>query len=495
MAATLARLALVLVLMSAASPTAVAAGPHGKPNILFILTDDQGYGDVGRHGNPILKTPHLDALHDQSVRFTDFCVSSSCSPTRAALMTGMFNLRVGVTHTIEPRSRLDPRFAILPHHLKSAGYTTAAIGKWHLGTDPAALPGERGFDYVVARATREPGKYREDVLFDEAMGFMERAAGQPFFCYLATWSPHAPLIVPEKYVEPYRGKVDDNTAQFYGMIANIDENVGRLMRWLDEKDLARNTIVIFMNDNGGTYGIDTWNAGMRGCKCTAWIGGTRAISYWRWPGTWHPRDVVALTAHVDVLPTLAAVAGADLPAAESGMTRDGRSLVPLLEGGDDPWFAGRMVFQHNARWASGLAARHEDCMAGARWQNYLLVSSRHCGDPACSKSGVSQCGALSRVERGGKSDTYTKNAQFTWALTPGAGWALYDVHADPACREDLTATVPDVAAKLQRAYHAWWDATYPEMIAAGGDAPLSEKGLAKVLAGRRPDGGGGKAGK
>ena len=487
MESLLARRARIVLLMAAAFVSAAAAAAQERPNILFILTDDQGYGDVGRHGNPILQTPHLDALHDQSVRFTDFCVSSSCSPTRAALMTGMFNPRVGVTHTIEPRCRLDPRFTILPRHLKLAGYTTAAIGKWHLGTDPAALPGERGFDYVVARAPREPGKYREDVLFDEAMGFMERAAGQPFFCYLATWSPHAPLIVPEKYVEPYRGKVDDNTAQFFGMIANIDENVGRLLRWLEEKNLARNTIVVFMSDNGGTYGVDTWNAGMRGCKCTAWVGGTRAISFWRWPGKWAPRAVDALTAHVDVLPTLAALAGAELPAPESGARLDGRSLVPLLEGDEEPWFADRMVFQHNARWASGLAAEHKDCMAGVRWRNYLFVSSLHCGDPACIQSGVSQCGALSRVERGTKSDTYTKDAQFTWALTPDKGWALYDVHADPACRANLAATSPDTAHRLRRAYDEWWDATYPEMIAAGGDAALSEQAVAEVLMGRRAE--------
>lgn len=481
------RLALMAVFFPGLLLPAVALAGQEKPNILFILTDDQGYGDVGRHGNPILQTPHLDALHDQSVRLTDFCVSSSCSPTRAALMTGMFNLRAGVTHTIEPRCRLDPRFAILPQYLKSAGYRTAAIGKWHLGNDPVAAPGQRGFDHVVARATRDPGRYREDVLFDEAMKFMEQSAGQPFFCYLATWSPHAPLIVPEKYVAPYRGKVDDDTAKFFGMVANIDENLGRLMRWLDEKNLARDTVVVFMNDNGGTYGVDTWNAGMRGCKCTAWVGGTRAISYWRWPGKWAPRDVAALTAHVDVLPTLAALAAAELPAPDSGPKLDGRSLVPLLEGGDDPWFADRMVFQHNARWASGLAAEHKDRMAGIRWRNYLLVSIRHCGDPACITSGVSQCGSLSRVERGAKSDTYTKHAQFTWALTPGDSWSLHDVHADPACRENLAATNPDIAQRLRRAYDEWWNATYPEMIAAGGDAPLSEQALAKVRVGRRPE--------
>lgn len=476
-------LALLTALLFAApdAPHAAEAKPAAqtRPNILFILTDDQGYGDVGRHGNPILKTPNLDALHDQSVRFTDFCVSSSCSPTRASLMSGMFNLRTGVTHTIAPRCRMNPRLTILPQYLKAAGYTSACIGKWHLSADPATEPGQRGFDYVAGKpAHYQDGRYREDILFDEAMGFMERSAGKPFFCYLATWSPHSPLIVPDKYVEPYLGKVDVDTAKFFGMVANIDENLGRLMRWLEEKDLARETVVIFMNDNGGTYGVDTWNAGMRGCKCTAWPGGARAISFWRWPGEWKPRDVGALTAHVDVLPTLAAIAGAKLADA----SLDGRSLLPLLEGREDPWFGERMLFQHNARWPSGMAARHKDCMVGVRWKEYLLVRSRPCDDPACVRSGVSQCGALRNVERGSDVATYTKNAQFIWGLTPGDGWALYDVRKDPACEENLAPTSSGIADKLRQAYDRWWDAIYPEMIAAAGDAPLAQAAVEKVKA-------------
>jgi arylsulfatase A-like enzyme len=456
-----------------------AAG--GPPNLLFILTDDQGYGDVGRHGNPVLKTPNLDRLHDESVRFADFCVSSSCSPTRAALMSGLFNLRVGVTHTIAPRCRLDPSVTILPQVLKSAGYATACIGKWHLSSGEGTAPGDRGFDYVAGKpAHLQGGRYREDILFDEAIGFMERNADRPFFCYLATWSPHTPLIVPDTYVEPYRGRVDDETAKFLGMVANIDENVGRILRRLDETGLATNTVVVFMNDNGGTHGVDTWNAGMRGCKCTAWPGGHRAISFWRWPGRWAPRDVPALTAHVDVLPTLAALAGADLPAPSKGRTPDGRSLVPFLEGRDDPWFGERMVFQHNTRWPGGTASRHKDCMAGVRWREYLLVRSRGCGDVACIRSGVSQCGALASVERGSTTATYTKNAQFVWGLTPGDGWALYDVRKDPACRENLAGVRGDIARKLRAAYDRWWEAIFPEMIAAGGDAPLSESAVEGV---------------
>lgn len=470
----------LLLTSSAMDCVADSSKSPTKPNILFILTDDQGYGDISRHGNPVLKTPNIDLLYEQSVRFTDFCVSASSSPTRASLMSGMFNMRVGVTHTIEPRNRLNPKITLLPQYLKRAGYTTACIGKWHLGESGEYHPSQRGFDYVAGKASHyQNGKYREDILFDEAMGFMERNTDRPFFCYLSTWSPHAPLIVPDKYVEPYRGKVDNNTAQFFGMVANIDENVGRILRWLEEKNLTKNTIVIFMNDNGGTYGVDTWNSGMRGCKCTVWPGGTRAMSFWRWPGKWSPRDVNALTVHIDVLPTLAALAGTELPV-PAKKKLDGHNLVPLLEGRKDAWFSNRMVFQHNARWASGLAAEHKYCMASVRWRNYLLVRSRPCGIPACMNSGVSQCNALGNVGKGSNIGTYTKNAQFIWGVTPGDGWALYDVHKDTPCMNNLVASNQKIADKLLHAYDRWWEAIYPEMIAAGGDNTLNTAAVSKV---------------
>jgi arylsulfatase A-like enzyme len=194
--------------------------PVKKPNIVFILTDDQGYGDVGRHGHPLLKTPNLDVLHDESVRFEKFYVSPSCSPTRAALMTGMHEFRNGVTHTIAPREHLNKDAVTLPQLLKSANYRTGLIGKWHLGhvgNDSEYAPNKRGFDWcswnvggggvhfdpvIVRNGKREKRQgYREDIFFDEAMTFIDectRSTGlgedrQPFFCYLATCSPHTPL--------------------------------------------------------------------------------------------------------------------------------------------------------------------------------------------------------------------------------------------------------------------------------------------------------------
>ena len=469
--------AMVIILASWAVFADARTEPAAQPNILFILTDDQGYGDMSRHGNPVLKTPNLDRLQDQSVRFTDFCVSSSCSPTRAALMSGKYPLRVGVTHTISPRHNMDLQVTTLPQLLKRVGYTTACVGKWHLGGDMEDTnpynPKQRGFDVQV----KNPGRPREDRLFDEAIKFMgsSAAAGKPFFCYLASWFPHmaSSKDAPEDEMAKFRGMgYDDNTVRFLAMVSNIDKNVGRIIGWLDRQPFATNTVVVVMNDNGGTQGIDIWNAGMRGCKCTAWPGGSRAFSFWRWPAKWRPRDVDALTAHLDVLPTLADLAGVhDLEKQAPGL--DGHSLRALLEGRSDAWFNDRMVFQHNARWGSGFAALHKERMAGVRWQRYLLVNSSPCGNPACTKD--SQCPALRRVAEGDTVATYTTNAPFHWGLTPGAGWALYDLQQDWACQSNRFEQSPEIAGRLLQAYDKWWDAIYQEMLAAGGDVPLDKR--------------------
>ena len=290
---------LAALLLAPLAELHAADGAAKKPNIVFILTDDQGYGDVGRHGHPLLKTPNLDALHDQSVRFEKFYVSPSCSPTRAALMTGMHEFRNGVTHTTDPREHLNKDAVILPQLLKSAGYRTGFIGKWHLGNDGDYAPDKRGFDWtsfnmgaatvhfdpvIVRNRKREQRKgYREDILFDEAMTFIDENKEGPFFCYLATYSPHAPVKSPDEFKAPFVGKVDAEAADYLGMVANLDYNLGRLMKHLRDRGQEENTIVIFMNDNGQTHGLDVYNAGMRGSKCTIWQGGSRAMSFWKWP--------------------------------------------------------------------------------------------------------------------------------------------------------------------------------------------------------------------
>ncbi len=456
-----------------------------KPNILFILSDDQGYGDLGKHGHPLLKTPHLDGLYSDGVSFENFHVSPSCSPTRAALLTGMHEFRSGVTHTTSPREQPTRDAVLLPELLKGAGYRTGFIGKWHLGNDSGYRPEDRGFEWtstnaggprehfdpvIIRNGAREKRQgFREDILFDEAMSFIKESGDKPFFCYLATYSPHAPLAAPESSIAPFRGKVTDSQASYLGMISNLDDDVGRILNFLKERDLEKNTIVIYMNDNGVTEGLDVYNASMRGCKCTVWEGGTRAMSLWRWPGKWPSHTVKNLTAHLDVLPTLCEVAGVKPPESLASKL-EGFSLTPLLEN-DKPaeWHEERMLFSHVGRWPGGLAAAHKYAMCSVRQGHHLLLRSAPCDDPACTDN-ESQCATLRRVKAGARKATYTEdNAQIHWGVTPPGKWALYDVSSDPGCTKDLSSGDVGRVAKMEHAYDRWWDQVYPQMIANGGD--------------------------
>jgi len=438
-----------------------------RPNILLILTDDQGYGDLGRNGNPVIKTPNLDRLYDESVHFEDFRVSPTCSPTRSSIMAGRHEFRSGVTHTIHERERLSLKATTVAEVLKSAGYATAVFGKWHLGDEEPYRPNHRGFDeYFIHGAggigQTYPGScgdapensyfdpailhngtfvktkgYCTDVFFAQATRWIEaRQGSSPWFCYLATNAPHAPHHVPEKYEQMYAGisaqedaatpakpaakgrkpKARSETAKFLGMVTNIDENVGKLLGRLEELGLEKNTLVVFMNDNGGTAGCRVWNAGMRGTKGTASNGGTRGMSLWRWPGRLRPGPVEPLTAHLDLFPTFAELAGAKIPEATAARL-EGFSLVPLLENPKAPWHDDRMLFAHVGRWAPGAEpVKYGAC--SVRWKQYLYFPN------------------------------------------PNSA-ALYDLKADPGETTDLAAKHPDVVRRLSEAYDAWWAATLP----------------------------------
>ncbi len=265
---------------------ATAADPIAgkKPNIIFILTDDQGYGDISAHGNPILKTPNLDRLHAEGVRFTDFHVSPTCSPTRSALLTGRHEFKNGVTHTIHERERLTPKAITLAQVLKSAGYMTGIFGKWHLGDEPDRWPSRRGFDEMFIHGSGGIGQsypgscgdapdnkyfdptilhngkfektkgYCTDVFFGEATKWIEAVKGKdkPFYCTITPNAPHAPLDVRPEDEARYKDKVKQpNVAKFFGMIANIDDNVGRLLAKLEEWGLEKHTLVIFITTTAG----------------------------------------------------------------------------------------------------------------------------------------------------------------------------------------------------------------------------------------------------
>lgn len=472
--------------LTAADTTAKTMAAAEKPNIIFILTDDQGYGDLQRHGHPYLQTPNINRLHDESVRMDNFYVSPSCSPTRAALLTGMHEFRNGVTHTLIPREHLNADAVTLPDLLKTAGYKTGFIGKWHLGGSHGYAPNFRGFDWcatnpmgprkhfdpeIIRNNVRTQRKgFREDIFFDEAMTFIEESGDQPFFCYLATYSPHTPLAAPESFIAPFREQgLNETHSAYLAMIENLDYNVGRLMKFLDETGRDENTIVLFINDNGVTEGLDVYNAGMRGCKATAWEGGTRAMSFWRWPNHWNPKTVNNLSAHLDVLPTLCELAGVKMPETLQSEL-EGFSLVPVLEAKDEiSWHDDRMLFHHVGRWPSGLAESHKYAMVSARKGDYLLVRSAPCGDPACEEF-QSQCTTLRAVYNGLTTTTYAYgSAQTHWGATPMGHWALFNVKEDPACENDLSYANPEKVSNMAAAYDNWWDTTFPDMMARGGD--------------------------
>lgn len=422
-----------------------------RPNIILIVSDDQGYGDLGRNGNSVIRTPNLDRMYDESVRFEDFHVSPTCAPTRASLMTGRHEFKNGVTHTIFERERLNLQATTIAQVLKAAGYRTGIFGKWHLGDETPYQPGRRGFDETFVHGAGGIGQtfegscgdapnnryfdpvilhngvfekthgYCSDVFFAQAMKWIEATKGQePLFCYIPTNAPHAPLDVAPQYEELYTGKVaTPQIAKFLGMVTNLDENVGKLLARLSEWGIERETLVIYMNDNGGTAGCDVFNAGMRGRKVTPHNGGTRGMSLWRWPGTLRPGAVTALTAHIDVFATLAELAGAPLPDYLAARL-DGFSLVPLLEDPATAWHDERMLFTHVGRWQPGTPPeKYGPC--SVRWRQYLMVRE-------------------------------------------GDRWTLFDLKADPSEANDLSAKEPAIVDKLAAAYDDWWDEVVPRLV-------------------------------
>jgi hypothetical protein len=274
------------------------------------------------------------------------------------------------------------------------------------------------------------------------------------------------------------------------MIENIDQNLGRLTAFLKERGLDENTIVIFMNDNGVTEGLDVYNAGMRGCKATIWQGGTRAMSFWKWPGKWAPKTAENLTAHLDVLPTLCELAGAEIPE-DVQSELQGFSLVPLLNG--TSWdHDDRYLYQNVGRWPAGTAASHKHAMCAVRKGRYLLMRSAECSDPECEKY-KSQCATMRAVRKGLTTTTYAYGtAQEHWGVTPLGRWVLIDVKNDPACQNDLSASHPELVASMIKSYDNWWDEQFPVMMARGGDdgdpqesakaAALARKAKAAVAA-------------
>ncbi len=408
---------------------AQTAKGRARPNVLIILTDDQGYGDMSCHGNPILKTPNIDHLHAESVRFADFHVAPMCTPTRGQLMSGQDALRNKATSVTAGRAFLRRDLPTLADLFRAGGYKTGIFGKWHLGDHYPYRPMDRGFDvakyFLSFGLSSAPefdndyfnGRYHDngvvkqfsgyctDFWFSEAMKWMgeRKAADVPFFCYLPTNAPHGPQWVEEKYSEPYQK--DGVPSKFFGMIANLDENLGKLETFLKDSGLRENTIVVFMTDNGATAGFNVHNAGMRGRKTMIYEGGHRVPCFVRWPAgdLRAPGDVDTPAQIQDMLPTMIDLCALRAPAKA---TFDGSSLAPVLTAKGS--LADRMMVVQYGQ-------------VPKKWESTIIWAK--------------------------------------WRLVNGT--ELYDIRKDPGQKSDVAAANANTVGKMRAHYEKWWAGVEP----------------------------------
>ncbi len=440
-----------------------------RPNIILVMTDDQGKGDLSCLGNTDLNTPNLDKHYAKSTRFNDFHVSPTCAPTRSAIMSGRHEFRNGVTHTIKERERMALSSVTIAEVLQKAGYKTGIFGKWHLGDEDAYQPHSRGFDEVFIHGAGGIGQAYEgscadappnqknryfdtvirhnktfvqtkgfctDVFFRQALGWIKARKDEeaPFFAYISTNAPHGPMIAPESYKKPFLDAgFDEEIAGRYGMIVNIDDNMKVLTEKLDEWKLFEDTLFIFMTDNGQSkrsgkkngkpYALYT--AGFKTGKGSPYEGGTRVPAFWRWKGVLaEGKDIGALTAHIDLFLTFSELAGAKLPRKMQKI--DGRSMLPLLEDPDADW-KDRFLFTHKGRWEKG-------------------------SDPNDAK--LKSCAV--------------RNARFRFVNDS----ELYDIDADPTETTNVIDEHPEAVSAMRKAYDKWWAKTVPLMV--NEDVPYAE---------------------
>ncbi len=365
------------------------------PNVIIIMTDDQGYGDLGITGNPHIKTPVIDEFASTSIRFNNFYVSPVCAPTRSSLMTGRFSLRTGIRDTYNGGATMAANEITIAEMLKQADYKTGIFGKWHLGDNYPSRPNDQGFDESLIHLSGGMGQvgdittyfkrdssyfdpvlwhngqteayegYCSDIFTEQALDFIEKNRHSPFFCYLSFNAPHTPLQVPDKYyqrykdIDPSSGFENDNrpfvkmsekdkeaARKVYAMVTNIDDNIGKLLQKIEELNIADNTLIIFMTDNGPQQ--TRYVGGMRGRKGSVFRGGIRVPFYMRYPALFEgEKDIETTAAHIDILPTLSQICHVDLP---NDRVIDGKSLLPLIEGEHVDWVDRSLFFYWTRRY-------------------------------------------------------------------------------------------------------------------------------------------------
>ncbi len=410
-----------------------------KPNIIMIMTDDQGYGDLSIHGNPIVKTPHLDALAKNSTRLDNYHVSPTCAPTRAALMTGHVSNRTGVWHTVMGRSLLRTDERTLADYLQDGGYQTAMVGKWHLGDNYPYRPHDRGFQHAYYHgaggvgqtpdywdnsyfddvyfrngAPEQSSGFVTDVLFEEAINYINEFKQQdaPFFVYLSTNAPHGPMHAPKAYADLYKdAKIPTKIQHFFGMISNIDDNVAKLREYLEKNNMTENTLLMFTTDNGTSAGHKVYSGGMRGQKGSEYDGGHRVPMFIHWPagGLNKHHRIDNLAGHVDMVPTLLDLANIAPP---KDVKFDGKSLKPLLMKQSSEW-SERVMITDSQR-----------VYMAKKWRKSSVMTQR-------------------------------------WRLINGV--KLYDMGSDPLQATDVAKQHPEVVASLRNEYDSWWESLTPSL--------------------------------
>ncbi|EPR71676.1 Arylsulfatase [Cyclobacterium qasimii M12-11B] len=453
------------------------------PNIILVMTDDQGYGDISANGSPDVSTPNMDRLKLQSISLEDFQVSPTCAPTRSAIMSGRHPFKNGITHTILERERMALGFTTLPQVLKRGGYTSGIFGKWHLGDEQEYQPDSRGFDEVFIHGgggigQAYPGSCADvpdneyfdpvikhngtfvktegfctDVFFTQALSWIKEKSSseEPFFAYIAANAPHGPFVAPEEYKKKFIDQGYPTDAQgFYAMIENVDHNLGILMDKLDAWGIADNTILIFMSDNGKTYGGynivhgETYNAGMKGFKGSLYEGGSRVPFFIRWPNHFNKgQEVDVMLNHYDMLPTFAEIANIDISDIPN---LDGKSFLSYLKN-DTIESEDRLRFFHGGRWP---------------------LNPKNISDPEGTDHWVGTA-ETSNPDSSKYQKFAVRNEQYRFVNNS----ELYDLFSDPGETQNIIEEHPELVNQMRGSYEEWWSEVRPYMV--NEEVPLAKE--------------------
>lgn len=455
-----------------ASTAFTPANAEGKPNIIIMMSDDQGYGDLGSHGNPYLKTPNIEKIGKQGMEMDNFVTYPNCSATRAGLMTGRYPYRTGVTAVTQVDHLMNTSEVTLAEILRDNGYSTGIFGKWHIGDNYPMRPTDQGFEEALVHkgggigqaagpagntyfdpvlehnnvSTKYEG-YVDDIFTEAALDFIDekKDSDEPFLVYLATNLPHFPLQVPDSLADRFRkmGLHEDNALTF-GMIESIDYNVGRVLKKVKDAGIEKDTIVIFMSDNGprdrrtknDTY-PGRWVANLRGTKTSVYDNGIRVPFFVSWPGVLDKGvKTDTMGTMIDIMPTLLEAAEVKIP---DGLKIDGKSLLSIWKQEKDTTFDDRNFFVQMHYGPTPFKYMHFT----VRGQKYKLIS------PHDFPHGIL---------------FQPKDEELEKVL---ANLELYDLENDPSERINIAAEHPDIVEEYLAQYEAWFDEVTEERDAKG----------------------------